>query len=112
VRGDPAEMKRSSTGAGARALAGARRVHRWAYAMATGQWEEGRIALRTEEQLDRGFRLCRAQGAACRAAALEQQGKPELARLEYEAALAELRARQAPPGNATLRSLESGLRTA
>ena len=108
VRGDPAEMKALIDRVPARVRSLERVVFsRWAYAMATGQWTEGRNALDdlTSNWIEDFDYI--GPKALLAAQLLEQQGKPELARLQYEAALAELRARQArTPGNATLRSLE------
>jgi TolB-like protein/Tfp pilus assembly protein PilF len=107
-RGDPAGMKALLERVPGRVRSLERVVFsRWAYAMATGQWEEGRIALEdlTSNWIEDFDYI--GPKALLAAQLLEQQGKPGLARLKYEAALAELRARQArTPGNATLRSLE------
>ena len=107
-RGDPAEMKALLDRVPLRVRSSERVVFsRWVYAMATGQAEQGIEALQnlTSNWIE-DFDYVGPK-ALLTAQLLELQGKPGMARLQYDAALAEIRTRQArTPGDPTLRILE------
>jgi tetratricopeptide (TPR) repeat protein len=108
-RGDLAETKALIDRVPARTRAGERVVlMRWAYAMVSGQTAdalEGLDALTAKWVEDFNFN---GPKSLLVAQLLEGVGKRELARLQYESALIEVRARQArAPTNVTLRETEA-----
>ena len=111
VRADPAEMKALLDRVPARTRSGERVViSRWIYAMVTSQAEDGLSALAglTSKWID-DFEYV-GPTALLTAQLLELQGKPELARVQHAAALAELQARKArDPGNLNVRAAEPWL---
>ena len=108
VRGDTEEMKTLIERVPSRVRSLERVVFsRWVYAVAVGRVDEGLNALQslTSNWIE-DFDFTGPK-ALLVAQLLELQGKRELARLQYEAALAEVRGRQArTPGDSTLRTLE------
>ena len=108
VRGDPAEMNALLERVPARVRSTERVVFgRWAYAMVSGRPEEGLNALDsiTTKWIEDFDYI--GPTALLTAQLLDLQGKPELARLQYAAAFAELQAQRArAPGDANLRTLE------
>ena len=109
IRGDVAEMKALLDRVPSRTRGGERAVFsRWNYAMVTGDGEDaldGLAGLTGKWVEDFYFN---GPKALLIAQLLELQGKRELARLQYESALAEVKARQAlAPTDATLRGIES-----
>jgi hypothetical protein len=109
VRGDLAETKSlmdrvpARTGTSERVVLG-----RWEYAMAAGEPSEGRLALqRLTSQWVEDYQYIGPK-ALLAAQLLEFEGKRELARLQHEAALAEIRRRQAKtPANTALKASEA-----
>jgi tetratricopeptide (TPR) repeat protein len=109
MRGDVAEMKALLDRVPARVRSIERVVlSRWAYAMVSGDYEEGRVALTnlTSNWVE-DFDYVGPK-ALLVAQLFELEGKRELARLQYEAALLEVRARQTRAAGApNLRRLEA-----
>jgi hypothetical protein len=109
VRGDPPEMRKLIDSVPSRTRSVERVVlNRWVHAMASNQPQEGLNALENltsnwVEDFD-----YTGPKALLSATLFELQGKPELARLQYEAALRDVRQQQArTPTDSALRGLEA-----